>query len=160
MKVISWQKALVLLLQNRVDVLEFHSIYVHSPSRSFQLPAVIRLRRYIKPFFRLKDRPSRHQIFRRDQQTCQYCMQTLPLKLLTVDHVVPLCRGGTNTWENMVTSCGACNNRKGSSTLAASGMKLARAPVRPDALEERGIVQVSESVPEPWRPYLPLLGAC
>ena len=33
---------------------------------------------------------------------CQYCGS---FKDLTIDHVVPKSRGGTNTWDNLVTCC-------------------------------------------------------
>ena len=59
-------------------------------------------------------RLSKHNIFLRDQFVCQYCEQQLPHKnKCTVDHVIPISRGGRTTWENCVTACGPCNVAKG-----------------------------------------------
>jgi len=40
---------------------------------------------------------------------CAYCKKR---KKLTVDHIIPLSKGGTNTIENIVPACGGCNSRK------------------------------------------------
>lgn len=44
--------------------------------------------------------------------TCHYCGQTIPPKELTLDHVVPLARGGRTTKGNCVPACKDCNNQK------------------------------------------------
>ena len=43
---------------------------------------------------------------------CHYCGQSVPPKQLTLDHVVPLARGGRSTKGNCVAACKECNNRK------------------------------------------------
>jgi 5-methylcytosine-specific restriction endonuclease McrA len=43
---------------------------------------------------------TRHNIFERDKNTCQYCGKTCDRKDLNLDHVVPRDRGGPTTWEN------------------------------------------------------------
>ena len=43
--------------------------------------------------------------------TCAYCHR--PTKRLTVDHVVPISRGGRNEISNIVPACRSCNSRKG-----------------------------------------------
>ena len=45
---------------------------------------------------------------------------------LTLDHVVPISRGGETTWENVVTACKKCNNKKGNQMLYETRLKLAR----------------------------------
>ena len=49
-------------------------------------------------------------MFARDGWTCQYCGAR---SNLTVDHVIPRCKGGASTWDNIVASCAPCNRRKG-----------------------------------------------
>lgn len=43
---------------------------------------------------------------------CHYCEKATPAKELTLDHVVPIARGGKTTKGNVVPSCKDCNNRK------------------------------------------------
>ncbi|OUC08879.1 HNH endonuclease, partial [Litorilinea aerophila] len=50
---------------------------------------------------------------------------------LTVDHVVPRSRGGSHGWENLVTACTRCNQKKGSLTPEEAGMSLRRKPFEP-----------------------------
>lgn len=43
---------------------------------------------------------------------CAYCEQPFPAKELTMDHVVPVARGGRSTKGNVVPCCKPCNNQK------------------------------------------------
>lgn len=43
---------------------------------------------------------------------CYYCGRKTTFKALTMDHLVPLARGGRSTKDNLVPSCKKCNNRK------------------------------------------------
>lgn len=43
---------------------------------------------------------------------CQYCCQKTAPADLTMDHVVPLARGGRSTKGNLAAACKECNNRK------------------------------------------------
>jgi len=43
---------------------------------------------------------------------CYYCGRLFEPKNLTMDHVVPLARGGRSTKDNIVTSCKECNTKK------------------------------------------------
>ena len=56
----------------------------------------------------------RDRIFRRDGYRCVYCGKTLPVELLSLDHVQPRWRGGDNSPGNLVTACREDNARKGS----------------------------------------------
>ena len=49
---------------------------------------------------------------RDDGARCRYCGQRHKLRDLTIDHVVPLSRGGTNALPNLVLACGPCNHAK------------------------------------------------
>lgn len=46
------------------------------------------------------------------QGKCHYCNAQVPPKELTLDHVVPLVRGGKSTKGNCVPACKACNSKK------------------------------------------------
>jgi 5-methylcytosine-specific restriction endonuclease McrA len=43
---------------------------------------------------------------------CHYCEREVPSGQLTMDHIVPIIRGGRSTKNNIVTSCKECNNKK------------------------------------------------
>jgi 5-methylcytosine-specific restriction enzyme A len=43
---------------------------------------------------------------------CHYCEKKVPPKELTLDHIVPLARGGRSTKGNCVPACKECNNQK------------------------------------------------
>ena len=43
---------------------------------------------------------------------CYYCRRQVGHKALTMDHIVPLGRGGTSTRGNVVPACKDCNTRK------------------------------------------------
>lgn len=43
---------------------------------------------------------------------CHYCGKSYPPKILTMDHIVPLSRGGKSTKGNVVPTCKACNSKK------------------------------------------------
>lgn len=43
---------------------------------------------------------------------CYYCSAKIPTKLLTMDHIVPLARGGKSVKSNIVTACKTCNTKK------------------------------------------------
>ena len=74
---------------------------------------------------------SRHNIFVRDNNTCQYCGRRRPRSELNIDHVVPRAHGGFTTWENVVCSCLGCNRRKGGRTPTQAKLLLIRKPRRP-----------------------------
>jgi 5-methylcytosine-specific restriction endonuclease McrA len=74
---------------------------------------------------------TRHNVFERDKNTCQYCGVVLERSCLNLDHVLPRDRGGQTTWENVVCSCIPCNTRKGNRLPHEARMQLLRKPRRP-----------------------------
>jgi len=78
---------------------------------------------------------SRERLFARDRYICGYCGGCFPESELTIEHVRPESRGGTTTWENVVTACRACNQRKGNRTPEQAGMPLLYLPYRPNRWE-------------------------
>ena len=74
-------------------------------------------------------------LFARDRHLCLYCGDHFHKSELTRDHVVPLSRGGRDSWENVVSACLACNVRKGGRTPAQASMPLLAVPYRPSWVE-------------------------
>lgn len=140
-RVVSWQKAMILLLTEKADLIKSYSRLIRSARHAFQAPQVIKLKRYIKNFAIAAGgiAYSRQNVFKRDKYTCQYCSKKLSEKSATIDHILPRSRGGVDTWENTVCCCVACNSRKGNRSPEESQMPLIRKPRRPqlkNALEE------------------------
>jgi 5-methylcytosine-specific restriction endonuclease McrA len=98
---------------------------------------------------------TRHNIFERDKNTCQYCGKVFDRSELNLDHVVPRDRGGPTSWENIVCSCIACNTRKSNRTPFEAGMNLVRKPKRP---KWRPFVQVNFTLHrhDSWRHFVDL----
>lgn len=51
-------------------------------------------------------------ILRRDDYTCRFCGQRFEARELTIDHLIPIARGGLDEPTNYVTCCESCNQRK------------------------------------------------
>lgn len=92
-------------------------------------PTVVKLLKFIVTKWRYTAGPgwSRPGVIRRDNHTCGYCGH----KGSTVDHIVPQSRGGRNTWQNTITACDPCNQRKGDRLPAEAGMVLLVKPWAP-----------------------------
>lgn len=114
LSLVSWKEAVRYMYTDKCDVLEWYDNWVVcSPSWQTKVPAVILLRSFIVKNY--KPRFSRHNILLRDMFTCQYCSKPVTSSTATLDHVIPISRGGKTNFENIVSSCGPCNTAKGSS---------------------------------------------
>lgn len=96
---------------------------------------------------------SRLNVLLRDNHTCQYCGKHFPRVKLNLDHVIPRSRGGHTTWENIVTSCHACNRKKGGRTPLEAGLTLIRHPFRPKTVPFLGLTRGGTRFEE-WKPFL------
>jgi 5-methylcytosine-specific restriction endonuclease McrA len=155
LKVISWQRAITLLTQGKVEVIDSYDRDVRGVSITFKLPSILRLLKLARVRRASREvRFSRANIYLRDKYTCQYCGVKYPAEDLTFDHVVPQVQGGEATWENIVTACLACNNRKGGRTPHEAGMRLVRQPVKPRWIPVVTITIGIKNAPLSWRDYL------
>ena len=154
LKVIHWKRAITLLFQGKVEVLEVYNREIHGVSISFRLPSVLRLLKCVRAKDIHKVKFSRANIFARDSYRCQYCGDRFDIKELTFDHVIPVARGGKKSWENIVTACWRCNNKKSGGTPVESGMQLIKQAVEPKWLPHVTITIGIRSTPESWRDYL------
>lgn len=155
LRIVSWQRAMLLYLGQKTDALEFYEVPIRSITQSFRLPAVIRMKGYVRP-----KRPfgyvrfSRQHVFMRDDFSCQYCRGIFGGKELTLDHVVPVTRGGNTSWSNIVACCVPCNQRKGAKTPQEAGLQLNRIPSEPLPGFLPDLVLYKRSMPETWKVYL------
>ncbi len=152
-KIISWERAVVLTLLGKVDVLAEHPTEIRSMKLSLMAPSVVRLRKggvATKQTVRF----TRVNVFTRDGFRCQYCGQRKAPRELNYDHVLPRVRGGRTTWDNIVTSCYPCNDQKGSRTPEEAGMVLRKRPNRPRSLPMTAAIRLGHAeIPEEWTPY-------
>jgi 5-methylcytosine-specific restriction endonuclease McrA len=155
LRVVHWQKAITLWAQGKVEILAEYDREIRSVTFSLRLPSVIRLLRRIRMRRRVEYVPfSRANIYARDQHSCQYCGEAFSMAELTFDHVVPVAQGGRKDWENIVTCCISCNRQKGGRTPDQAGMRLIRAPRRPDKAPALRITLGLRHAPDSWRDYL------
>ena len=132
LSVISTRRLATLLSKQRVGFLtpEQERLVLESAlaRRFVEDPVVVRLVSNVKVPRRLI-RPSRQTIYLRDDGRCQYCGVLVRDKDATLDHVLPLCRGGSKrAWDNLVLACKRCNHKKGGHTPDEAGMTLRRQP--------------------------------
>jgi 5-methylcytosine-specific restriction endonuclease McrA len=154
-RIVSWQKAITLLFQGKVEVIAVHDREIRGVTVRVRLPSVLRLLRHVRmkrPFYEVPF--SRSNVYSRDQHRCQYCGGRFPPGQLTFDHVIPVARGGHKGWDNIVTCCIPCNRKKGDRTPEQAGLRLVRRPRRPEALPALSMSLGLRRAPESWRDYL------
>ncbi len=153
---VPWQRAVTLLFLGKVEVVEE---YDHREIRSvtfvLKMPSVVRLLRALRGK-RKAIKFSRENVYARDAGRCQYCGAGVPRDEITYDHVVPRALGGKTTWENIVTSCVFCNQKKGGRTPDQAGMKLRSVPARPKKLPDsfRITFTFRKGMPASWRSWI------
>lgn len=57
----------------------------------------------------------KRRIYNRQNGLCAYCGQRRNIKYMTVDHIIPLSKGGSNKETNLQCTCKMCNYFKGNS---------------------------------------------
>lgn len=143
------QRAVVLVVLGKAEIVERYDGVVRSVSCAVPLPSVVRLSVYI----RAPRQPvalTRRNVLKRDGYRCQYCATRRGP--MTTDHVVPRSLGGGDSWTNLVCACIRCNNRKGSRTPEQANMPLLRPPRRPHRYTQ---ITFYSAIPDKrWRPYL------
>ena len=107
-------------LQSRIDVHPIIAVRGAIPSRAWrQAPAI-----------------TNAKLFVRDRQFCAYCGGHFHLDALTREHIVPVSRGGHDTWMNCITACRACNGHKGNRLPEEAHMSLMYLPYVPSLHED------------------------
>ena len=123
------RRAVRLVMDRKAEILEVdEGRSFRSETTEVPCPSVIRLVRFVHVPRRFRRQVTNTFLFARDDYCCQYCgrhrSELRGRQFLTRDHVLPISRGGDNTWANVVTSCSPCNNRKGNRLPEEAGMHL------------------------------------
>ena len=69
-------------------------------------------------------RTHKHTLYGKQEGVCGGCRTQFPFRNMTVDHIVPLSKGGNDHIANLQLLCGACNSTKGTGTQAELRAKL------------------------------------
>lgn len=131
------RRAVRLVLDGKAEILEVDGSTCFRSERSeLPCPTVIRLVRFVHVPRRFRRQVTNTFLFARDDYRCMYCgrhrSELRGRQFLTRDHILPTSRGGENTWENVVTSCSPCNNRKGNRLPSEAGLTLLTEPSEPN----------------------------
>jgi len=150
--VVSWHRAVTLDVLKDVEVLEYYDCFVKTVREDYPIPAVLRSEFVMKGLHRTFRVPlNRRNVMKRDGSCCMYCGVT---HQLTIDHVVPLSRGGKCSWDNMVTACYSCNNKKGNRSLEQLGWKLRVPPKEPGKFNMLFKFDIPLQRPKEWQDYI------
>ena len=115
LNVTTWRRAFALTEKGTADVIKYSSDVIRTAGGDIlKIPAVMKLIKFIRTVYKNKVPFSKKNVMVRDGFRCVYCGTTT--ERLTIDHVRPKSLGGKSTFENCVTSCKDCNNKKGNQT--------------------------------------------
>jgi 5-methylcytosine-specific restriction endonuclease McrA len=146
--VVSGRRAVVLVLDQKAEVVHGSGEQIRSERLCLEVPSVIRLRTFVKVPYRRRAALNRRAVFARDHHRCQYCSA----RAESIDHVVPRSRGGPHAWDNVVAACRRCNAGKRDRLLSETSMVLRRQPSAPQHLT--WVIVAVGQVPSHWEQYL------
>lgn len=150
--VLSVNRAVILVLEEKAEVVAEGKTLMRSPSVTIVAPSVIRLVRYVNiPRFR-KAYLGRKAILQRDNHECCYCGGVAT----TMDHIIPRSRQGAHSWTNIVACCYDCNQTKDDRTFEEMrdkfGWKMRYQPYEPEG--NRRLVLIVGSVDPAWEEWM------
>jgi len=127
-------KSFVLVYSGKAEVVQnYETKVIRTVDREIPAPLVIRIALLSKHWEKVA--PSRRAVFLRDNFTCAYCGKLVKDSEATIDHIVPRSRGGEFSWENLITACDRCNQKKGNKLPEEANMPLLFKPYRPTKFE-------------------------
>jgi 5-methylcytosine-specific restriction endonuclease McrA len=146
----SSQRAFVIVYKGNATVIENYDglFKVCNPLIKIYKPSIIRVPKYVNVRHH-KVPLTRENIIKRDNYECVYCGDN-NARLLTIDHVIPQSKGGTNSWDNLVAACKKCNGEKADLSLTEFGKDI-QMPKRPHYLM---LLKALNYIPDEWKKYL------
>ncbi len=105
--------------------------YIGTTRGKVRMPSVVCTANYNQVKWNKVYFPTKRNIWNRDNWICQYSGEKLNIDNISVDHIIPVSKGGQNTWENLVTCEKERNRIKADKNLSESGLKLLKKPVAP-----------------------------
>ena len=152
--IIDWQDAMCLIFLEKAEVvLYYEDVMVRSSHESFKLPSILRVRckrKRVQEYLTL----TKMNIFKRDKFKCAYCGGYFTKKELTIDHIIPQSRDGEKkSWDNLVTACGTCNNKKADKTPEEANMPLLYPVYQPKWTPKNGL-SIGSNYPQEWNDWI------
>ncbi len=118
---VTWKRAFALISKGKVEVLKFSNEVVKTAAgAALKIPAIMKLMKLVRTIYKARVPFSKKNVMIRDGFKCVYCGDVKTR--FTIDHVTPRKLGGKSTFENCVTSCKPCNNKKGHKTCSVAKM--------------------------------------
>ena len=127
LSVVSYRRAVSLILNNKIHSLEDSKIVFKSEKRQISLPNVALLNYFVNAPYSRRVALNKENIFIRDFYTCQYCGGIAE----SVDHIIPKSKGGEHIWSNVVACCKKCNLIKADKYLLNTRLELIKLPEHP-----------------------------
>lgn len=121
--VIGWKKAVKLMAKGKTEVVAVADTILYNAEKTvkFILPKILRLIKFIRTIYKTKIPFNKRNVLLRDNFTCAYC-GTKSTSKMSMDHVVPKSKGGKTNFENIVTCCIPCNNKKDNRSCREANM--------------------------------------
>lgn len=148
--VVPARRAVVLVLNDRAEMVAPSGDVFRSPSVAVEVPSVVRLRKFVRVPYPRRNAITRRGVFARDGGRCQYCNA----KAENIDHVRPRSRGGTHTWDNVVAACKPCNTKKRDRLLSETSMRPRSVPRPPG--RTAWVTTSVPNIPSQWQEFLDL----
>lgn len=139
------------------DLDETYYRFVNSSRLKVVVPDILVLSKYDK-LPRRDIKFTRQNVIVRDKYICAYCGKKFKMDKLTIDHIVPKSRGGTNQWDNTVSACKPCNSTKADRTPQEAGMSLLFTPTEPKWLDAFTKTINSPNIRPNWSTFLKYMG--
>lgn len=123
LNVVNWKRAMCMISKGKVQVLKHSERLIRTAEGiAIKVPAVMRLIKLIRTLYINRVPFSKKNVLIRDGFKCAYCGENH--RKITIDHIIPKSRNGKTTFENCVSSCLPCNNKKGGKTPSEARMYL------------------------------------
>jgi 5-methylcytosine-specific restriction endonuclease McrA len=127
--------------------------FIQSVRQPIAIPKIVIYTKYDK-IPKVTQKLTRKAIYERDQYTCYLCGKKFTEGHLTLDHVVPLSRGGGNSWENLATCCRQCNWDKGDKLLSELKVKPHFIPHKPVISNMSRLKASIHTYQDEWKMFL------
>ena len=123
LNIVNWKRAMCLMAKGKVQVIKHSERLIRTAQGlAVKVPAVMRLIKLIRILYINRVPFSKKNVLIRDGFKCAYCGSEK--RKFTIDHIIPKSMGGKTNFENCVSSCKPCNNKKGNKMPSEARMYL------------------------------------